>query len=134
MTEGTAVSETNAAGLPAWVSKRNGQREPFDADKICQALFAASDALGSANAFLARELTDAIVHFLAADAGATHVTTVQIAEQVVKVVRELGQPALAQAFEQGAGRPPAPAPTVEPARGAIAFSFSLHERPDEIAR
>jgi hypothetical protein len=128
------VSETNAAGLPAWVSKRNGQREPFDADKICQALFAASEALGSANAFLARELTDAVVHFLAADPGEPHLTTVQIAEQVVKVVRELGQPALAQAFEQGAGRRPSPAPAAEPARGAVAFSFSLNEEPDDIVR
>jgi hypothetical protein len=134
MTEGTAVSETNAAGLPAWVSKRNGQREPFDADKICQALFAASEALGTANAFLARELTDAIVHFLAVDAGEPELTTVQIAEQVAKVVRELGQPTLAQAFEQSAARPASPAPLVEAAPRAVAFSFSLDERPGEVAR
>jgi hypothetical protein len=128
------VSETNAAGPPDWVCKRDGRREPFDADKICQSLFAASETLGLANAFLARELTDAVVHFVAADAGEAPPTTAQIAEQVVKVVRELGQPALAQAFAAGAGRHPAAVPAVESTRGNVEFTFSADQPPDEVVR
>ncbi len=53
---------------PAWVRKRDGRLEPFDADKISRALFAASEALGRPDAFLARELTDGVVHFLTEEA------------------------------------------------------------------
>src|SRR4051794_40922942 len=96
--EGTEqVSETNPP-LPAWVTTRDGRVEPFDADRIAQALFAAGEALGTPNAFLARELTDAVLHFLRQDAGQSIPTAAYVAEQVAKVVRELGQPALAQAF------------------------------------
>src|SRR5262245_5854834 len=94
----------------AWVRKRDGRLVPFEADKICQALFAAGESLGQPDAFLARELTDGVLHFLAAEAGGTPPTTSQIAELVVKVVRELGHPALARALEDGqkqkADRPP----------------------------
>ena len=38
---------------PEWVRRRDGSQVPFDADRICQSLFAASEALGDANAFLA---------------------------------------------------------------------------------
>ncbi len=50
--KGIAVSESSTTGPPAWVSKRDGRLEPFDADKICQSLFAASETLGAPNAFL----------------------------------------------------------------------------------
>jgi hypothetical protein len=83
---------------PAWVSKRDGQLEPFDADKISRALFAAGEGLGRTDAFLARELADGVVHFLTVESEGATPTTEQIAELVVKVVRELGQPALAEAF------------------------------------
>ena len=79
---------------PAWVQKRDGRLEPFDADKISRALFAASEALGRPDAFLARELTDGVVHFLTEEADDATATTIQIAELAIKVVRELGQPAL----------------------------------------
>ena len=46
--------------LPTWVQKHDGRREAFDADKISQSLYAATEAIGSPNAFLARELTDGI--------------------------------------------------------------------------
>jgi hypothetical protein len=71
---------------------------PFDADKISRALFAAGESLGSSDAFLARELADGVVHFLTAENEGVTPTTEQIAELVIKVVRELGQPALAEAF------------------------------------
>src|SRR6185312_11424291 len=83
---------------PAWVSKRNGQLEPFEADKISRALFAAGEELGHPDAFLARELADGVVHFLTAESEGVTPTTEQIAELVIKIVRELGQPALAEAF------------------------------------
>jgi hypothetical protein len=98
----------------AWVRKRDGRQVPFDADKISRALFAASETLGRPDAFLARELTDGVLHFLAAEHGGTIPTTEQIAELVVKVVRELGQPALARAFadataaNEEAAKPPRP--------------------------
>src|SRR5260370_34144560 len=88
--------------LPAWVRKRNGTLVRFDPDKISPALFAAAENLGQPNAFLARELADGVVHFLAAESAEQPPTTTQIAESVVKTVRELGHPALAQAFADGA--------------------------------
>jgi hypothetical protein len=124
------VPETSGVGLPVWVSKRDGRLEPFDADKICAALFAASETLGVPNAFIARELTDAVLHFLDAESGETPVATAQIAEQVIKVVRELGQPALAQAFAQRAG---VKAPTVGNTASPVPFSFSIDESPESVA-
>jgi hypothetical protein len=84
---------------PAWVCKRDGRLVPFEADKISRALFAASEGLGRPDAFLAREMTDAIVHFLAHEYENT-LTTQQVAEEVVKFLGVLGQPALAEAFAQ----------------------------------
>jgi hypothetical protein len=124
------VPQQSSGGPPAWVTKRDGRVEPFDADKICQGLFAAGEAMGAPNAFLARELTDAVVHFLAADAGDAPVSTAQLAERIAKVVRELGQPALAQAFALRSPAPPAaatraPAPIV---------TLDLAEAPEVLAR
>ncbi|HXG08836.1 MAG TPA: ATP cone domain-containing protein [Gemmataceae bacterium] len=83
---------------PTWVYKRDGRLVPFEADKISRALFAATESLGRPDAFLARELTDGVVHFLAAELDGVIPTTAQVRDLVIKVVRELGQPALAEAF------------------------------------
>ena len=128
------MSETSAAGPPAWVSKRDGRVEPFDADKLCQSLFAAGEALGAANAFLARELTDAVVHFLAADAIAGTIPTSHIAEHVSKVVRELGHPELAQAFARSTGRKAAPPPHPSIAAPGTAVHFSSNQPPEDVVR
>ncbi len=98
------MNEPSASPLTpfAWVTKRDGRLVPFEADKICRALFAATESLGHPDAFAARELTDVILHFLAAEADAATPTTAQVADLVVKVVRELGQTALAKAFADGA--------------------------------
>ena len=96
--------EDNIPAPPAWVHKRDGRQEPFDADKISRALFAASESLNRPDAFLARELTDGVVHFLTEEIDDAAPTTNQIAELVVKVVRELGQPALAATFEDYGAR------------------------------
>ncbi len=92
------MNDSLPPGPPAWVHKRDGQLVPFDADKISRALFAAGESLGQPDAFLARELADGVVHFLALECDGATPTTEQIAEVVIKVVRELGQPALAEAF------------------------------------
>jgi hypothetical protein len=83
---------------PAWVHKRDGRLVPFEADRISRSLFAATEELGRPDAFLARELTDGVLHFLCREAEGSTPTTADIAELVVKVVRELGQPALARAY------------------------------------
>src|SRR4029077_20572919 len=95
------VSEPSPApAVPAWVHKRDGRLVPFEADKISQALFAATDSLGRPDPFLARELTDGVLHFLAAEGDGTIPRTAQVADLVVKVVREFGQPALAHCFQE----------------------------------
>jgi hypothetical protein len=88
----------------AWVHKRDGRLVPFEADRISRALFAAGESLGQPDPFTARELTDSIVHFLCAETSGTTPTTAQIADLVVKVVRELGQPTLAKAFAEAQAR------------------------------
>lgn len=86
------------------ITKRDGRQVPFDPDEISKDLFAVLERLGRADAFLARELTDGVLHFLAGEVEAEPPTTALVAETVVKVVRELGQPAVAQAFLQQAHR------------------------------
>jgi hypothetical protein len=88
----------------AWVRKRDGRLVPFEADRISRALFAAGESVGQPDAFTARELTDSILHFLCADTPGTTPSTAQIADLVVKVVRELGQPRLAKAFAEAQTR------------------------------
>ncbi|MFL5243831.1 MAG: ATP cone domain-containing protein [Gemmataceae bacterium] len=95
------MSESVTPSPPAWVHKRDGRLVPFEADKISRALFAATESLGRPDAFLARELTDGVVHFLSVEQEGAVPTTAQVAESVVKVVRELGQPALSQVFLEG---------------------------------
>jgi hypothetical protein len=92
------------APIPEWIHKRDGRLVPFDTDRISRSLFAATEALGRPDAFLARELTDSILHFLHAEFDVAVPTTAQLAELIAKVVRELGQPALAHAFAEGAAR------------------------------
>jgi hypothetical protein len=87
-----------------WIQKRDGRLVPFEADRISRALFAAGESLGRPDAFAARELTDSILHFLRTEAAGTTPTTAQIAELVVKIVRELGQPALAKVFAEAQTR------------------------------
>jgi hypothetical protein len=92
------VNDSLPPGPPAWVHKRDGQLVPFDADKISRSLFAAGESLSRPDAFLARELADGVVHFLTLESEGATPTTEQIAEVVIKVVRELGQPALAETY------------------------------------
>lgn len=93
---GTGPSQS-ANSLPAWVVKRSGRLEPFEPDKICCSIFAAAESAGRADAFLARELTDSVLHFLRADPPSP-LTTADLAELIAKVVRELGQPTIARQY------------------------------------
>jgi hypothetical protein len=95
-----AVNNLPPPSAPAWVRKRDGRVVPFEADRVSRALFAATESLGRPDAFLARELTDGVVHFLAADGADATPSTAEVADLVVKVVRELGHPALAEAFAE----------------------------------
>ena len=87
--------------LPESVLHADGRVEPFEPERITRSLFAAAEQLGTADAFLARELTEGVLHFLAADHDGSEIASKEIAETVIKVVRELGHPDLAKAFEQG---------------------------------
>jgi hypothetical protein len=92
--------------LPDAVRGPNGRSEPFEPERITRRLFTVTERVGHPDAFLARELTDGVLHFLTTDAVGANPTPSQIAEVVVKVVRELGQPALASAYEESVGLPP----------------------------
>jgi len=86
--------------LPVWIYKRDGRLVPFEGDKISQSLFAACETLGRPDAFTARELTDSVLHFLSADLNGAIPRTGQVADMVIKVVRELGQTAIALAYAE----------------------------------
>jgi ATP cone domain len=93
------MSDQPGREAATWVRKRDGRLVPFEADRISRALFAATESLGQPDAFLARELTDGIIHFLTDETADDNLTTEQIAETVITNVRELGHPLLARAFE-----------------------------------
>jgi len=86
--------------LPTSIRKRDGRTIPFEPEKLSRSLFNASEAMGAADAFLARELADSVIHFLAHEIDSGALTTQRLVELVVKVVRELGYPALAKAYEE----------------------------------
>jgi hypothetical protein len=111
---------------PEWVTKRDGRQVPFEADRISRALFAATEGLGRPDAFLARELADGVVHFLALESEGEALTTARIEEVVVTIVRELGQPELAAAFAEHARRRtrgPAKAESI-PARHELTLPYA----------
>lgn len=83
-----------------WVQQADGRLEPFDADRICSSLFLATKRVGAGDAFLARELTDGVLHFLATEREAGVPTALWIAETTSRVVRELGHPMIARAFTE----------------------------------
>jgi hypothetical protein len=94
------------------VRNRDGSTEPFEPDRINRSLFAASERVGRPDAFLARELTDSVLHFLAQECEGGTVSIEQITDTLVKVIRELGQPQLAAACAAG-NHPPSTTTSVE---------------------
>ena len=89
-----------SAHLPAFVRRRDGSQVPFEADRICQSLYAAAESLGTASPFLIRELTDVVLHFLAQDPFVGIPSTIEIADEVEKIVCQVGQPALARRYAE----------------------------------
>src|SRR5947209_2053365 len=131
------VAAMPPSGLPSLVSKRDGRLVPFEADNISQSVFAATEELGQPSAFLARELTDGVLHFLAAEVGADPPSTLQIAELVAKVVRELGQPTLAQVYasrHQRHQETAAGGPRGKTDRSLGVFHFSTRDDPGAVSR
>jgi len=118
---------------PEFVRRSDGAVEPFEPERITRALFAAAERAGQADAFLARELTESVTHFLETEAAGGTLDAAEIADTVARVVRELGHPTLAKAFEDRNQRPaPAGVPvTVVPVadrltrRRAADAEFSL---------
>src|ERR1051325_428795 len=98
-----------SAHLPVWVRRRDGGQVPFEADRICQSLYVAAESLGAANAFLIRELTDAVLHFLAQQSWDAIPTTSALGAEVAKIVREIGQPLLAKRYAELQEQPDRPA-------------------------
>jgi hypothetical protein len=120
------MTTPNGPPPPAWVRKRDGRLVPFDADRISRSLFAAGESVGQPDPFLARELADVAVHFLADESEGVVPTTEQVREVVVKVLRELKQHVLATAFDSHSrtenGHAPAP---FRPRIAEEVFRFSL---------
>jgi hypothetical protein len=81
---------------------------------------------------MARELTDGVLHFMALESLGPTPTTPQIAELVIKVVRELGQPALAREFERAGDRKRDREAGAEPAAVAGATEEKLGPASKEI--
>jgi hypothetical protein len=107
------------------VRKRDGTLEPFEADRINRTLFTAMERLGQPDAFVARELTDGVLHFLAAETDANQVASHQIEETLIKVVRELGQGKLARALGQLLREPR----RLDPADAAVVVGFDREAAP-----
>lgn len=115
------------AHLPVWVRRWDGSQVPFEADFIGQSLYAAAASLGAASPFLSRELTEVVCHFLAREHWDAVPTTAEIAEQVEKIVREVGQPELARRYADSQRRssdPPARSITID--CGAMPDQFVNH--------
>lgn len=115
------------AHLPQWVRRRDGSQVPFDADRICQSLYEASESLGASSAFLTRELTDVVLHFIAKDPFDGIPTTTQMVSEIEKIVREVGQPELARRFVELQAAHARQEPDDE-------ISIACDERPGEFVR
>ena len=94
------MNPANRSPLPTWVRRSHGALEPFDPDRINRTIFAATEAVGNPDPFVARELADGVLHFLAQEDCGSVVTSAWIGEMLVKVIRELGQPELARVIAQ----------------------------------
>lgn len=85
---------------PSWVRHVDGRLEPFDADWICRTVIQAMQSLDQCDPLLARELTESVLHFLDRDCTDRSVRLEDLTYTTVKVVRELGHPALAHEIQQ----------------------------------
>ena len=123
-----AIGRSVPAPLPSWIRFRDGRVVPFESDLVSQMLFAATESVGSPNAFLARELADVVLHFLSQEDLGDTATAEQITDAAAKVLRELGQPELANRFAECWPQP------VEAKRRELRVPFEPGESPDVLAR
>jgi hypothetical protein len=105
------------------VRRCDGSQAPFEPDRICQSLYTAAESLGDASAFVIRELTDVVLHFIAQESWDGIPTTRQLAEHVEKIVREIGHPELARRYAEQRRQ------TSEPSRKRI--TVACLESPNE---
>src|SRR5947209_6439518 len=96
----TNMIMTESSGLPNWIVRPDGRRERFDPEAIFRDLFRATARLGAADPFRARELADAVLHFLAGSETGQTVGVDTVSDTAVKVIRELGHASLAQALAE----------------------------------
>jgi hypothetical protein len=122
-----AASPGGSLVLPTWVKHRDGRLAPFDSDVISRNLFAAARSLGPVDAFLVRELTDGILHFLSQEDLPEAAPGELIAEIIEKVLSQFGQRELAAAVGRQHG-----------SRGeeslAVTVSFSPADNPSDVLR
>jgi hypothetical protein len=99
-------SAFDAAAEPlAWVRKRDKRMAPFDPTKVASSVLAAHRRVDPENpAFVAQELADAVLHFLAEEFAGAVLTTQDVSETVMKVLREMGHAATAQVYHAYAAR------------------------------
>lgn len=89
----------------AWIRKRDGRMAPFDPAKIASAVLAAHRRVDPENpAFVAQELTEAVLHFLADEFAHAVLSTEDVSETVTKVLREMGHAATARVYQAYADR------------------------------
>lgn len=112
--------------LPGQVKQRDGRLTPFDGDDISRELFAAAGRLGSADAFLIRELTDGVLHFLEQEDLGETASAERIDDIVIKVLTQFGQADLARAFRD---RPPRSVPAAE----SLTVACQSTDAPDVVA-
>jgi hypothetical protein len=91
-------------------------------------LFSATESVGAPNAFLARELADVVLHFLAQEDLGDTATAEQIVDAAAKVLRELGQPELADRFAECWPQP------AEAKRRELRVPFEPGEPPDVLTK
>ena len=80
------------------VTKRDGRLVPFEPGKIARSLLAAAAACGLKDSFYARELADAVTHYLARTHDERAPTTEMVALSVEQVLDELRFPHVASAY------------------------------------
>jgi len=96
---------TESRRLPSWIVRPDGVREPFDAEAVFRTLFHATSQLGDPDTFRARELADAVLHFLAESEPGETAECDSLRDTVVKVVRELGHVSLARLLAESPDPP-----------------------------
>jgi hypothetical protein len=96
---------TETPALPRWIIQPDGARLPFDPEAFFHHLFWATARLGKADPFRARELADAVLHFLAESDPGDAVSSDAARDIAIKVTRELGHLPLAAALSEAQFEP-----------------------------